>query len=143
MEWIFMPLRRYAEFSGRSRRKEYWMFALGLFLAYLVLAVVGGMLVGLGSAATGSDDTAALFSSPVMIRLVIFALGIIIPSIAVQVRRFHDQDKSGWFVLIGLIPYLGGIIVLVFMCLEGTKGPNRFGPDPKDPAGGNLGDVFS
>jgi uncharacterized membrane protein YhaH (DUF805 family) len=51
----------------------------------------------------------------------------------VQVRRFHDQDKSGWFVLLSLIPFLGAIIVLVFMFLEGTKGPNRFGPDPKDP----------
>ena len=52
------------------------------------------------------------------------------PAIAVQVRRFHDQDKSGWFVLLGLIPYVGGLIVLVFMCLPGTPGPNRFGPRP-------------
>jgi uncharacterized membrane protein YhaH (DUF805 family) len=59
---------------------------------------------------------------------------VIIPSIAVQVRRFHDQDKSGWFVLLSLIPFLGAIIVLVFMFIEGTKGPNRFGADPKDPA---------
>ena len=58
-------------------------------------------------------------------------LAIIIPAIAVQVRRFHDQDKSGWFVLLNFVPYVGGIIVLVFMCLEGTKGENRYGPDPK------------
>jgi uncharacterized membrane protein YhaH (DUF805 family) len=57
-----------------------------------------------------------------------------------MVRRFHDQDKSGWFVLLNLIPYIGGIIVLVFMCLEGTRGPNRFGPDPK---GQDVGDVFA
>ena len=69
---------------------------------------------------------------------VIFLLLLIIPGIAVQVRRFHDQDKSGWFVLLGLIPFVGGLIVLVFMCLEGTKGPNRFGPDPKDPAGAEV-----
>lgn len=56
-----------------------------------------------------------------------------IPGLAVQVRRFHDQDKSGWFILLGFIPYIGGLILFVFMCLEGTRGPNRFGPDPKDP----------
>lgn len=68
----------------------------------------------------------------------IFVLAILIPSIAVQVRRFHDQDKSGWFVLLALIPFLGGLVVLVFMCLEGTRGPNRFGPDPKNPAGAEV-----
>ncbi len=68
----------------------------------------------------------------------LFFLGILVPSIAVQVRRFHDQDKSGWFVLIGLIPILGGLVVLVFMFLEGTRGPNRFGPDPKDPGSSEV-----
>jgi uncharacterized membrane protein YhaH (DUF805 family) len=67
-------------------------------------------------------------------------VAIIIPSLAVQVRRFHDQDKSGWFVLIGFIPFVGSLIVFVFMCLAGTDGPNRFGPDPKDP---HAEDVFA
>jgi len=58
-------------------------------------------------------------------------LGVLIPNLAVQVRRFHDQDKSGWFVLLGLIPYIGGLILLVFMLFEGTRGSNRFGEDPK------------
>jgi uncharacterized membrane protein YhaH (DUF805 family) len=57
-------------------------------------------------------------------------LALLVPSIAVGVRRFHDQDKSGWFLLLALIPVVGGLIVLVFMCLPGTSGPNRFGPDP-------------
>jgi uncharacterized membrane protein YhaH (DUF805 family) len=70
----------------------------------------------------------------------LFFLGILVPSIAVQVRRFHDQDKSGWWVLIGLIPILGGLAVLVFMFLEGTRGTNRFGPDPKEEA---TAEVFS
>ena len=70
--------------------------------------------------------------------LAIFVLASIIPAIAVQVRRFHDQDRSGWFVLLNFIPYLGSLIVLVFMCLEGTKGPNRFGPDPKDPTSAQV-----
>ena len=115
MEWMLMPLKRYADFSGRSRRKEYWMFYLMIILVYIVLALIGSAL--------GEQVTAILIG--------IFALGIIIPAIAVQVRRFHDQDKSGWFVLLGLIPFVGGLIVLVFMCLEGTRGPNQYGPDPK------------
>ena len=61
----------------------------------------------------------------------IWALVIFVPALAVQVRRFHDQDKSGWFVLLGFIPYLGALIVFVFMVLEGTRGPNQYGPDPK------------
>ena len=115
MEWMLMPLKRYAEFSGRSRRKEYWMFYLLIIIVYVVLAILGSLV---GESVGG-------------ILIGIFALGIIIPAIAVQVRRFHDQDKSGWFVLLGLIPLVGGIIVLVFMCLEGTRGPNQYGPDPK------------
>ncbi len=92
MEWLSLPLKRYADFAGRSRRKEYWLFILGV-----------GMLV---------------------------VLAIFIPILALQVRRFHDQDKSGWFVLFQFIPYAGGTIMLVFMCIEGTRGPNRFGSDP-------------
>ena len=115
MEWMLMPLKRYADFSGRSRRKEYWMFVLFVVIVYVVLALLGSAL--------GETAATALLG--------IFALGILIPSIAVQVRRFHDQGKSGWFVLLGFIPLVGGLIVLVFMCLEGDQGPNEYGPDPK------------
>ena len=123
MEWMLMPLKRYADFSGRSRRKEYWMFVLGVFIAAIVLSIVEGIL-GLSGMVGGVYGPLTT----------ILLLGVIIPSIAVQVRRFHDQDKSGWFVLLALIPFIGGLAVLVFMLLEGTRGPNRFGPDPKDPA---------
>jgi uncharacterized membrane protein YhaH (DUF805 family) len=122
MEWMLMPLKRYADFSGRSRRKEYWMFVLGIFLAAIVLSIIEGIL-GLSGMVGGVYGPLTT----------ILLLGVLIPSIAVQVRRFHDQDKSGWFLLLAFIPFIGGLIVLVFMCLEGTKGPNRFGPDPKDP----------
>lgn len=115
MEWMLLPFKRYADFSGRSRRKEYWMFFLLIIAAYFVIAIVGSIL----------GETA------MSVLLLIFALGVIVPSLAVQVRRFHDQDKSGWFVLLGFIPLVGGLIVLVFMCLEGTNGPNQYGPDPK------------
>lgn len=73
--------------------------------------------------------------------LLIWGIGSVIPSIAVQVRRFHDQDKSGWFCLLAFIPYIGGLIIIVFMCIEGTRGPNRFGPDPRNAAA--SADVFT
>ena len=140
MEWMLMPYRRYADFSGRSQRKEYWMFALFQFIVAMVLLAimfVGGM--GSVNEMTGQAEPGTLFYIGIGL-LVIFGLGTFIPSLAVSVRRFHDQDKSGWFLLLQLIPYIGGIIVLVFMCLDGTRGPNRFGPDPKDPT---QADVFS
>ena len=132
MEWMLMPLRRYADFQGRSRRKEYWMFLLAVIILYTVF-MVPLMLGGFSTAMAGQQSTPGLLYFVGFGVMGILGLALLVPSIAVQVRRFHDQDRSGWMVLIGLIPYVGGIIVLVFMCLEGTRGPNRFGPDPKDP----------
>ncbi|WP_284126054.1 DUF805 domain-containing protein [Parerythrobacter aestuarii] len=128
MEWMFLPYKRYADFSGRSRRKEYWMFFLFVMIVYIVLWMLGGGMAEM------DDPYAEPEMNIWMIALVIFALATFIPGLAVQVRRFHDQDKSGWFVLLGFIPLVGGLIVLVFMCLEGTRGENRFGPDPKGAA---------
>lgn len=124
MEWMLLPLKRYADFSGRSRRKEFWMFALGVFIAEIVVSLVERVL-GLSGMIGG-------VYGPLMLILV---LGLLVPNLALGVRRLHDQDKSGWFLLLAFIPLIGGIILLVFFCLEGTKGPNRFGPDPLDPAG--------
>ena len=129
MEWALMPLKRYADFTGRSRRKEYWYFTAFLLIMMIVVGYVFSFLFG-----------AALFGAPAAFRSAfggmfvltgLIILIFLIPSIAVQVRRFHDQDKSGWFVLLGLIPYAGPFIVLVFMCLDGTPGPNGYGEDPK------------
>lgn len=128
MEWMIMPLKRYAEFSGRSRRKEYWMFVL---LQMLILIPVAFLAILMGGPV--EDPVNPFGSTAMLIVLGVYFLVIFIPGLAVQVRRFHDQDKSGWFILLGLIPYVGSLILLVFMCLEGTRGPNRFGPDPKDP----------
>lgn len=127
LEWMLLPLKRYADFSGRSRRKEYWMFVLGVFLGAIVLSIIEGIL--------GMSGMVGGVYGPLT---TIFLLAVIIPSIAVQVRRFHDQDKSGWMVLLAFIPILGGLAVLIFMCLEGTRGSNRFGPDPKDPASAQV-----
>lgn len=71
------------------------------------------------------------------------AVALFIPSLAVQVRRFHDQDKSGWMVLLAFIPFIGGLVVLIFMLLEGTHGPNRYGPDPKGRDSTDIGNYDS
>lgn len=123
MEWMIMPYKRYADFSGRSRRKEYWMFTLFIIIVYAILIILGG---GLGSLA---NPDAGMGLGGIL--LLAFVAATFIPALAVQVRRFHDQGKSGWMVLLGFIPLIGGIIVLVFMCMEGTKGANEYGPDPK------------
>lgn len=131
MEWMLMPYRRYAEFSGRSRRMEYWMFALFETIVFLVLYI----LMFAGMPATDADGQmleapGALFYV-VMLLLLVFCLGTIIPALAVTVRRLHDTDRSGWWWWIQLIPFIGAIVMLVFMVLDGTPGPNRFGPDPQ------------
>lgn len=129
MEWMIIPLKRYADFSGRSRRMEYWMFTL---FQIIVIFVPFFFLMPFGDL---DGEVPTLFWLLLLAYLAIF----LIPSIAVTVRRFHDQDKSGWFYLLSFIPYIGGLIVFVFMCLEGTKGPNRFGPDP---LGGGAEEIF-
>lgn len=134
MEWMLMPLKRYADFSGRSRRKEYWMFIL--FQILLLIIPAGLLISGMpGGDMTGEMSTTGMIGAG-LIGLILLAL--LVPSIAVSVRRFHDQDKSGWFYLLNFIPYIGGLIVFIFMLLEGTRGPNRFGADPKE----SVTDVF-
>jgi len=135
MEWMIMPLKRFAEFSGRSRRKEYWMFVLLQMLILIPVAILAILMGG-----PVEDPANPLGSTAILIVLGAYLLVFFIPGLAVQVRRFHDQDKSGWFILLGFIPYVGSLILLVFMCLEGTRGPNRFGQDPKDPY---VEDVFA
>jgi uncharacterized membrane protein YhaH (DUF805 family) len=139
MDWMLMPLRRYAQFDGRSCRTEYWMFVLFttlVVLALLALGVLIGVMVGPGE--NGEPSTALL--AYVGIALIGFLGFFFIPSIAVVVRRLHDQDKSGWMYLLSFIPYIGSIVIFVFMCLPGTKGPNQYGDDPLGEQ--NLGEVF-
>lgn len=131
MDWMILPYKRYFEFTGRSRRKEYWMFTLLQFL--IVLAIVA---LAFGFSSAGEDTVMLVLYGGVGIWL----LATFIPSLAVQVRRFHDQDLTGWLVLLGFIPYIGGLIILVFMCIDGKRGPNKYGPDPK---GGVDPNVFA
>ena len=117
MEWFTKVVGEYANFEGRARRTEYWMFAL-FYLLFYVAAVVVDMIIML---ATGIPFPALT---------VVYLLGMIIPALAVTVRRLHDTDRSGWWVLINLVPF-GGIVLLVFLCTEGSPMPNQYGPSPK------------
>ncbi|WNH07817.1 DUF805 domain-containing protein [Thalassobellus suaedae] len=120
MKWYLKVVRdNYANFNGRARRQEYWMFVLFNAIFIIAIATISG---GIASA----TDTPALFGL-----YAIYTLGVFIPSLAVGVRRLHDVGKSGWFYLIGLIPFIGGIWLFVLFVTEGDKGPNQYGPDPK------------
>ena len=131
-EWMMLPLKRYADFSGRSRRKEYWLFVLFETLSILLIGLVtAGVFGGLANTQAAGEGLFGGLAVGFIIVLLVVALALFLPNLAVQVRRLHDQDKSGWLVLIGFIPYIGGLIMFVFMLLEGTKGPNSYGPDPK------------
>jgi uncharacterized membrane protein YhaH (DUF805 family) len=141
MHWMIMPFKRYADFSGRSQRKEYWMFFLLNWIIVLPLFILIGSQ---GDAADKAKDQAASSGPAVEIgvaALLIYLVAIIVPSVAVAIRRFHDQDKSGWLFLLTLIPYVGPFIMLAFMVVDGTPGPNRYGPDPKGRGGSDEGDI--
>jgi uncharacterized membrane protein YhaH (DUF805 family) len=111
----------YANFEGRARRKEYWMFMLAQFVLFLALSIVGGIFYAISSTLGG-----LIFGI-----ISLLSLALIIPGLAVTVRRLHDTNKSGWFILVSLIPFVGGLYLLYLEILEGDKGPNQYGPDPK------------
>ncbi|MGB3546511.1 MAG: DUF805 domain-containing protein [Saprospiraceae bacterium] len=129
MEWFLKVVRdNYANFEGRARRQEYWMFflvSIGISVALNILALIFGSI---------SDILGGLVS----IVGLLYSLAIFVPSIAVAVRRLHDTNRSGWMLLIGLIPLIGVIILIVFLATEGDTGPNQYGPDPKNPALGTT-----
>lgn len=135
MDWMLLPLKRYAQFSGRSRPKEYWMFCLFLLLCMAGLTFAETVL-GLGSTydwvyRNGWNMSAgAGHEGGPLVGL--FALVTLIPSLAVAVRRLHDSDRSGFWLLLAFLPLIGAIWLLVLMIMGGTRGPNRYGPDPVD-----------
>ncbi|MES2895160.1 MAG: DUF805 domain-containing protein [Pseudomonadota bacterium] len=131
MDMMFEPIRKYAQFSGRARRKEYWMFCLLIIGIEIVFYALMGIL-GAGPMMAG-DPTAGVNPIAGLLMLVfsVVMLGLFIPSLAVSFRRLHDTNRSAWWLLIALIPFLGVVVLLVFMLLDGTPGDNRFGPDPK------------
>ncbi len=140
MNWMILPFKRYAEFSGRSRRMEYWMFTLLNVIVVTVLLFATGGIGAMTDLENGGDPSGGLMAlfGGVGILLLIYGLAVLLPSIAVTIRRLHDRDMSGWWYLgavIGsMIPIAGflvSIAFLVLLALPGTPGPNRFGPDPK------------
>jgi len=114
MNWYLAVLKNYVGFSGRAGRTEYWMFFLFNFIIFFVLGILGII-------------TRSYFF---WILYFLYGLAVIVPSLAVAWRRMQDTGRNGLFILLGLIPLVGGIIVLVFMLLPGTPGPNEFGPEP-------------
>lgn len=168
MRWMFLPLQRYVQFNGRSRRMEFWMYMLLLALVQLVFLLLMVIMIAVMSASMRGGESGAYeglfgFFASIGILLVLeglIALGTFLPTLAVQVRRLHDSDRSGWWVMLfwgpwllswvtavlsaasgeqaiaylsifAWVAYLIGLIVLiVFYCLPGTPGNNRYGPDP-------------
>lgn len=121
MEWYLMVWRKYAQFDGRSRRKEYWMFVLISMIIYFVL-YIGGLALLMGNNKLGIL---------LMVLCVLYGLAALLPSLAVAVRRLHDTNKKGLWILIALVPFIGGIWLLVLLATDGTQGDNEFGPNPK------------
>ncbi|HLM61496.1 MAG TPA: DUF805 domain-containing protein [Pyrinomonadaceae bacterium] len=120
MNWYLQALKKYADFSGRARRKEYWYFVLFNVLISIVLAFADAAI----GIKTADGDNLGLIGG-------LYSLAVLIPGIAVTVRRLHDTGRSGWYVLLGLIPCIGGIILLVFAVEEGHQGENEYGVNPK------------
>jgi len=180
MEWMFLPLKKYAQFSGRSRRKEFWMWTLFVVIAVIVLSVIDRAL-GLGGGGSAGPTAyggqgmsygyGAQFHGGVLTG--VFALAVLIPNLAVAVRRLHDTNRTGWWLILPAAPYLVGLVimiggaasgnfgmagigsiflligficaiaVLVFYCLPGTKGPNNYGEDPLGQTSEQLADTFN
>ncbi len=181
LQWAIRPLKKYATFSGRAPRAEFWWFMLLLTVAYVILTVtMVGSLASLGASSSDPNammGVAGMFGGAGILLLVVY-LALLIPTLAVQVRRLHDTGRSGWWVgalyllyivyyaylltvgmksatnpefvdgsagpvigmmIFGLLMMIWGIVLLVFFILPGTKGPNKYGPDPY---GEDYGTVF-
>lgn len=121
MEAIKTCFGKYVDFNGRARRSEYWWFTLFVILGVVVTSVIDGVL------------------GTVLVFYGLFALGTLLPSLAVTVRRLHDAGKSGWFILLTLIPIVG-LIILYFLVKDSEAGQNQYGPSPK--GAGNVNEVF-
>lgn len=113
MNWYIEVLKKYVVFNGRARRKEYWMFTLFSLIISFVLAFV--------DAATGSAGLLGL----------IYALAVLLPTLAVSVLRLHDIGRSGWWLLLAFIPLIGAIVLFIFMLLDSKPGDNDYGESPK------------
>lgn len=134
MKWFIKAFRQYADFSGRASRQEFWMFVLFNLLFAMAWALVAGLLTGLLGDSFDHDSDRLIF----MYKLIaIYYAVTTVPAMAVGVRRLHDTGRSGWWMLVCLIPFVGGIWLIVLMCLDGSAGDNRYGSRPD----GTIGNV--
>ena len=117
MNWYLEVLKKYAEFSGRARRKEFWMFFLFNLIVAVIISVIDMMIFGSPGILYG-----------------LYTLAVLLPVLGVTVRRLHDTGRTGWWVLAMLIPVIGFIVWIIFMVLEGQPGDNEYGPNPKGAA---------
>lgn len=152
LQWMILPFKRYAEFSGRSRRMEFWSFFLLNFIVQGVLYAIVMSTTDFSALAANAnpEDVMSIYSSMfsgVGLLIPLYGLATFIPNIALNVRRLHDRDMSGWWLLglfigmvIPLLNIVAAIAYLVLMFLPGTVGPNRFGEDPK---GGAAAETFA
>lgn len=113
MNWYLEVLQKYAEFTGRARRTEYWMFVLFNIIIASVLLFLENLVGGPG----------VLYG--------LYSLAILVPGLAVSIRRLHDTNRSGWWLLVAFVPLIGGIVLLVLMATDSTPGENQFGANPK------------
>ncbi len=120
MKWYLEVLKKYAVFNGRARRKEYWMFFSFNVIIYFILSLVE-VVAGIAP----EIDQSVLAS--------LYTLAVFLPSLAVSVRRLHDTGRSGWWLLISLVPIIGAIVLLVFLVQDSDAGENQYGPNPKEP----------
>jgi len=130
LDLLFQPIRKYFHFHGRARRSEYWLFTLFIWVASIVLMFIEGSVKLTAVPGFGPLTT-------------LFYLAVLIPGLSVTFRRLHDTDRSAWWILLALIPFFGGLVLIVFLCLDGTKGDNKYGSDPKEnsDSGPKIGDI--
>lgn len=137
--------RKYAAFEGRARRAEFWYFYLFEIIVMVPLYGIGLASLALGGGLSDSTSSTGTSTAPASVPLIVlgaialvlfsvFALATLIPRLAVTVRRLHDTGRSGWWIFISYVPFVGGILLLVWLASSGEYGPNRFGGDPKNPA---------
>jgi uncharacterized membrane protein YhaH (DUF805 family) len=116
-EAIAAGFSNYVNFAGRAIRSEYWYWVLFVILSEVVTSIIDAVI-------------------GIQLTTTIFGLAVILPGIAIAIRRLHDTDRSGWWVLLVFIPLVGAIVLIVWYCSRGTEGSNRFGPDPLTAVGG-------
>lgn len=136
MNWLIRPWRHAFDYKGRSPRREYWLGWGQFFVGIFVIAALAGLIQDASGAEFGLAD----------IPLGLFVLASFVVGLAATVRRLHDQDKSGWFVFVYFVPFVGGIIFLVLMLMPGTDDWNAYGEDPRlgeEEAQRNVAEIFS